>query len=149
MVEPSREPAHLAEIAVIKRNVPVGRDRLAYPFDRDRRIAGLMRNDAEEMKRLGMAGHGIEDPPAQLLGGRKTPGLAMLLGKREGLWQRQRLLRMGEACGRTDIAHASASEDREKKAREVSAVVKRNIRMKLQLKARKGEALVGLGVRAS
>ena len=57
LVEPSCEAAHLAEIAMIERHAPVGSDRLAHKFDRDRRIAGLMRDDAEKMERLGMAGH--------------------------------------------------------------------------------------------
>ncbi|MBV9136256.1 MAG: hypothetical protein JO357_04285 [Hyphomicrobiales bacterium] len=64
-----------------------------------------MRDDAEEVQRLGMARRGIEDLPAQRLGGLKTSCLAMLLGERESLGERK-LLRRGAARRRADVGHA-------------------------------------------
>ena len=90
-----------------ERHAPVGRDRLAHELDRGRNIAGLMRDDAVKMQRLGMAGHGFATSPAQRLGGLKAPRLATLLGERQHLRQGQDLLRRGRLRGAGRLADAA------------------------------------------
>ena len=89
-IELSGEPMHLAEIAMIERNLGVGGDRAAHQFDRRRKIAGLIGDDAPQMQRACMIGMGAQNVLAELLGLREPARLHMLLGQRQRLRKGQR-----------------------------------------------------------
>ena len=53
-VDAAGEPAHLAEIGVIERDIRLDRDGAAQMLDRFVELAGLMRDDAEHVRGLGV-----------------------------------------------------------------------------------------------
>jgi len=68
--------------------VRVEKECLANPLHGKVIVAGLVGNDAEEVECSGMVGLDGKDAPVERLGLRQSPGLMVLEGQGEGLWDR-------------------------------------------------------------
>ena len=81
-VDASGEPAHLAEIGVIERNVRLDGDRAANMLDRFAELAGLMGDDAEHVLGLGVIRRGSGGAPRQVVGVGQKSVPSFLFGKK-------------------------------------------------------------------
>ena len=88
VVDAAREPAHLAEIGLEERDVRRQCDRSLQMTDRLAELAGLMRDYAEYMHRVGLVGLSRQNAAAGRLGVGEPPGGAVLLGQGEEIGDR-------------------------------------------------------------
>ena len=100
------EAMHLAEIAVIQRDLAVRGNRAAHQLDRRRQVARLVGDDAPQMQRTCVVGMGAQGVLAKLLGLREPARLHVLLRQRQRLRQGQRDLVLIAGAG---VAHKSLS----------------------------------------
>src|SRR5204862_2443617 len=79
-IGPAGEPAHLAEIGMVKRDLAVDRDGAADVIYRLCELSRLVCDEAESVLRFGRIRFRRDNFAAQILGFAEPPGAAMALG---------------------------------------------------------------------